>query len=317
MADNQQGPYADEVSLRELYLIFRGGLPLIVGVALVCAAAAFVYSSLQPVRYAATATVNVIPPFVGTDSLSGLELSVTAGIDEESYEGIAYSTELLTNVGEPFGYSAIALGRIAELESRDAPSQTRGHLVVDHSVTISGDEGLAVADDLANSWAEATVAQVAAALSSHLSGALETVTAEIDVRREAYQAASDAWADFLATDQREALDERLAQLAVAPTPDQDEVAALRSQLAELERRAATLERELSTTSLVYFRVAPTGPALELQRNLVADSAFVAIPASTPVKAEGPSRLVITIAVALVAGLLTTLVVFFRAAVREH
>src|SRR5690606_15941674 len=135
-----------------------------------------------------------------------------------------------------------------------------------------------------------TVDAVARTLSSHLRGAVDTVSAEIAERRAAFQDASDAWAQFLANDERAALEARLARLAADPTASQADADELRARLARLEAEAATLERELSTASLVYYRVAPTGPALELQRDLVAGSAFVAIGASTPVQPERPSQL---------------------------
>src|SRR5690606_464978 len=158
------------------------------------------------------------------------------------------------------------------------------------TVTIAGEDGLQTAAELANDWAGATVAVVSDALSSHLAGAVETVNAEIAERQAAYQAASDAWADFLAHDDRLAIEAQLAQLAATtstPVNEQtsERVNELRTRLAELEREAARLEREVSTTSLVYFRVAPTGPALELQRNLAAGSVFIAIPATTPVMTD--------------------------------
>src|SRR5690625_5764784 len=53
--------YSDEVSLRDLYLIFRQGFVLIVVVALLAGAAAFLYASIQPDRYEAQATVLVTP----------------------------------------------------------------------------------------------------------------------------------------------------------------------------------------------------------------------------------------------------------------
>lgn len=313
----RQPYYGDEVSLRELYLTFRSGLSLIVLVMLLFGIVAFVVTSLRPDGFQSTASVNVIPPFVGTDSLSGLELSVTAGIDQESYQEIAYSPDLLSEVGEAYGYNAAEMSSKVTVTTRPAPSQTRGHLFVDHTVTIAAQEGADQTDDLANAWAEATVSAVAEALSSHLAGAVETVGAEIDERRAAYQTATNAWADFLARDERLLIQQRLTQLAQDPTAPTEQDAELRQRLAALEREAATLEREVSTTSLVYFRVAPMGPALELQRNLVAGSVFVAIPASTPVKVETAGRLVVSIAAAAVGGLLATMLVFFRAAVRER
>ncbi len=309
--------YGDEVSLRELYLVFRAGLPFIVIAALLVGVAAYALQSLREDSFTATATVNVIPPLVGTDSLSGLELSVSAGMDPESYEAIALSTDLLNQVGEEFRLTGASLRSKVSLAARQAPSQARGHLVIDHTATIGGERGAEIADDVANAWAELTVDAVARTLSSHLRGAVDTVSAEIAERRAAFQDASDAWAQFLANDERAALEARLVRLAADPTASQADADALRARLARLEAEAATLERELSTASLVYYRVAPTGPALELQRDLVAGSAFVAIGASTPVQPERPSQLLIAIAAALVAALAATLLVFLRAAVRER
>jgi len=45
--------------------------------------------------------------------------------------------------------------------------------------------------------------------------------------------------------------------------------------------------------------------------------FVAIPASAPVKAAAPGRLVVTLATVVIAGLAATLLVFMRAAVKER
>jgi len=314
--------YGDEVSLRELYLVFRAGLPLIIAAALVVGALAFALQALRTPQYTATATVNVIPPLVGTDSLSGLELSVTAGMDSDSYRAIAESLDLLGEVASGFTIdgsqlTAIDLAAVTQLSSRQAASQARGHLVVEHAVTLAGDEGKDKADEVANAWAEATVAEVANTLSSHLAGAVETVNAEIAERRAAFQAASDAWAEFLAKDERAALTQQLALAAAQEGASAAGASDLRERLARLEAEAATLERELSTASLVYYRVAPTGPALELQRDLVAGSVFVAIAASTPVRPQGPSKVVVAVAAALVAGLAATLLVFLRAAVRER
>ncbi|HZJ10660.1 MAG TPA: hypothetical protein VFD39_13255, partial [Trueperaceae bacterium] len=52
-ADNHY--HGDEVSLRELYLILRAGLPLIVGFALLSGVIAFAVMSLRPESYEATA----------------------------------------------------------------------------------------------------------------------------------------------------------------------------------------------------------------------------------------------------------------------
>ena len=96
----------------------------------------------------------------------------------------------------------------------------------------------------------------------------------------------------------------------------DDAAALRSALTELEERAATLQRDLSAASMTFYRVAAAGPTLHLQRDLVARSTVVAVPAVAPLLPEPRGRLVAAVAAAAVGGLLATLFVFLRAAVRD-
>src|SRR5690606_31728038 len=96
----------------------------------------------------------------------------------------------------------------------------------------------------------------------------------------------------------------------------DEAAALRARLTSLEATAATLQRDLASASMDYYRIAPAVPTLELQRELVASSARLAIPATVPLMPEARGRLTATVVAALVGGLLATLFVFLRAAVRD-
>jgi len=99
-----------------------------------------------------------------------------------------------------------------------------------------------------------------------------------------------------------------------PTIEQ-QAAEIRLTLAELEGRAAGLQRELSLAQADYDRAAPGLPALELQRDLVEMAARVVVSAAEPLLPEPRNRLALTAAAVLVAGLLATLVVFLRQAVR--
>lgn len=380
-----------ELSLRQLYLTFRAGLPLILIVALVCAVAAFFVAGAGGNRFVSRATVTVTPPPVGSSSLSGLELSVPSGLDFDTYRAMAFDTELVEALAALHGVTgAELLGRMA-LTSRAAASQVRGHLTVEHAVTGS-DAGItaSAAAAIANEWADLTTQSVAAFMTAPIDTALEAVSAETAARKAEFDAASQAWSEFLGVDQRRALNEDLdalaelgnaqrarsaelgslvaaanarftaleAALASAGTAGagaampaatavqsiEDQLAVLvgeraalqaerdhladvvqrtaaeadtlRARLTDLEGRAAILQRDLAAASMTFYRVAPTGPTLQLQRDLVAGSATVAVEATVPLVSESRSRLVTAVAAAAVGGLLATLFVFLRAAVRD-
>ncbi|MFA7461417.1 MAG: Wzz/FepE/Etk N-terminal domain-containing protein, partial [Trueperaceae bacterium] len=79
----------DEISLRELYLIFRAGLVAIVLAALVAGAAAFLYIGSRPASYEATATVQVNVPVADSANEEAAWLLPPAGIGMNSYRALA------------------------------------------------------------------------------------------------------------------------------------------------------------------------------------------------------------------------------------
>jgi uncharacterized protein involved in exopolysaccharide biosynthesis len=376
-----------EVTLRQLYLTFRAGLLLIVVVAVVCAVAAFVLVGARGARYVSAATVLVTPPPVGSSSLSGLEVSVPSGLDLEAYRALAFESEMIEGIAARHGVAGSELlGRI-ELVSRTAASQVRGHLTVEHVVTGST-AGVtpAMAAAIANDWAGATSEAAARLMTTPIDQAIEAVTVETAARKAEFDAASEAWSEFLGVDERRTLNENLDALAelassqrarladlgsmvaaasarsaalegaltsrVAGSADAtastqlivdqltvlageraaleaerdhltgvsqrtvDESEAVRARLTALEGRAATLQRDLASASMTFYRVAPVGPTLQVQRDLVARSANVAVKATVPLLPEAQSRLTFAVAAAAIGGLLATLFVFLRAAVRD-
>lgn len=95
-----------------------------------------------------------------------------------------------------------------------------------------------------------------------------------------------------------------------------EAASLRTRLAELERQAAGLQRALTTAQAAHERLSALIPVLESQRSLAQGAARVVVRATPAVEPEPRNRVVVTLAAAVVAGLLATLFVFLREAVRE-
>ena len=376
-----------EVTLRQLYLTFRAGLPLIVVVALVCAVAAFLVVGARGARYVSSATVLVTPPPVGSSSLSGLELSVPSGRDLETYTAMAFESELIENLADRHGVGSVELLGRMELVSRAAATQVRGHLTVEHVVTGSSSGVTAAkAAAIANEWADATSVAVTELMTTPIDSAIEAVASETATRKAEFDAASEAWSEFLGVDERRTLNENLdaladlandqrarlaelgssvaaatarsaalagvlasrtagpsdastttqliedqlaalvgeraaleaeqAHLAQVSQRTVDEAEALRARLTALEGRAATLQRDLASASMTFYRVAPVGPTLQVQRDLVSRSATVAVRAAEPLLPEPQSRLMFAVAAAAIGGLLATLFVFLRAAVRD-
>ncbi len=159
---------------------------------------------------------------------------------------------------------------------------------------------------------------------------LEGAVAAADARTEALQAAleqgstgSSQTATQLVADQlavllgeRAALQAERDHLATVVQQTAGDASELRARLTDLESRAASLQRDLAAASMTFYRIAPAGPSLQLQRDLASRSALVAVAAAEPLMPEPRGRVVAAVAAAAVGALFTTLFVFLRAAVRE-
>lgn len=152
--------------------------------------------------------------------------------------------------------------------------------------------------------ADARTAALQAALEQGAPGSSETAT----------QLVADQLAVLLG--ERAALQAERDHLSTVVEQTAGDTSELRGRLTELEDTAASLQRDLAAASMTFYRIAPAGPSLNLQRDLAARSALVAVPAAEALMPEPRGRLVATVAAAAVGALFTTLFVFLRAAVRE-
>ncbi len=356
----------DTVSLRELYLVWRRGLGLIVTIAVLCALAALAFKMLQGRTYTAEAVVQVVKPRVSNEPGSGLEVSVASVVDAGTYEAVAESPLTLEMTSAALdGSDSEGLGLMGLV--RGPGPATGDAITITHRVTVDADTGPQAAADVANAWADSTVNAVRELVSAPLAQAGDRVAADVAARELAYQKASEEWAEFVGVDERDEIRRRLdglveldrerltrlgeveAELAatnarltagvegstsVGLRSDvvaleataahlRSELAAsagrgdeLRARLADLESRAVQLQRQVSAASLSYFRAAPAATEIALQRELAAASVGLAIPASPPLKADDRNLAATVIGAGLVGGLLCTLLVFLRAAVRE-
>ena len=413
----------DEISLRELYLILRGGFAAIVIVTIIVGGAAFVYLSSKPARYEAAATVQVVAPQPSTTGdLANLIPQVALGT--QAYTSLANSSSVLHSAFPNASNDPDELRRLSgslELKAIDASDQARGQLTLEHKATADTAQ---VAARRANAWASASAAAAVGTMRETVDAAVASSTRQVEARKAALDQAQAAWAEFSKDDARAALRSQLDQLALqqaatrsrlneldgqiaanaaqqalliaataarggtsssslatqlralvdagalpedtaaglrealsqlppgATSGGQDlvnlvsrarletvtaelagqvaeraelragadqaeaEGVSLRARLSDLEERAAAPQTALNVARVAYDRVASVMPLLSLQQAMVADAAHVIIAAAPPLRPTPTNRLTITIAAALVAGLLATILVFLRAAVAD-
>ena len=414
----------DEISLRELYLIFRSGLVAIVLAALVAGTAAFLYLSTRPESFEATATVQVNVPVPETTNEEAAWLLPPAGIGMNSYRALANRPEILADaLGVPASSTeALREGvRRLELEAIDTAAQARGQLTATHTASAATANEAA---EVANRWAEASAAAAVEAMVQTVNSNAEASNRELALREADLQSASATWTAFSQQDNRavltsllnvqqqlqrdsllrsaelenlivtararrdmlqavldsrtgggsQSLETQLNALVASGALDAEtaaqleaslsqlpsnvsgasadlmllvsrtqletlssdlagyvaeqelltrkvgeadqRIAELRSELAEVNQTAEQLEQVLARARVAYDSVAQLAPLVRLQQGFIGNSAKVVVEAVPPVEPKPRNRLTITLAAAVVAGLLATLIVFLRAAIRE-
>jgi uncharacterized protein involved in exopolysaccharide biosynthesis len=203
---------SDEISLRDVYLIFRRGLPLILTAALLAGVIAFVVSSLLPKVYEAETTVLISPPAVNVEGTQNLSFRPSSEVSFEAYETLAQSKGVLgeaaQKINPELSYNNIS-GTVQELIGPQGAGQS-APLLVTHTVR-DNDPELAV--QFADAWATSTLMAVQRSLFANIQP-INTVTLEaIKPLHENLTAAEAALETFEATDGSDALQATLDNLA--------------------------------------------------------------------------------------------------------
>lgn len=198
--------YADEVSLRELYLVLRRGLPTILVVALTAAAIAAAWLTLRPSAFEAEATVVSAPTTVQVRGEGTLAFEPRSSIAFATYEDVATSRSTfertiarLSELGATPPETASELSRSATVERLTGPAAAGDAtpLTVVHRVTWS-DPALAAL--YADAWAETTVEQVRATLLADLEPARAQTAEALEAREAALVEAESAYRTFQEND---------------------------------------------------------------------------------------------------------------------
>src|SRR5690606_16776746 len=134
-------------------------------------------------------------------------------------------------VGDPGGLGTLTVRAGPGPRSAEA-------FAVTHAVTVGADAGPETAAAVANAWAEATLETVRSLLTAPFTAAGALLSEDVAAREAAYQAASLAWAEFLAKDEREELRRRLEALVDLDAARQERLGQLEAEAAGVRARAA-------------------------------------------------------------------------------
>ena len=202
----------DEISVRDLYLILRRGLPLILISALLAGALTFAVSSFLQTLYEAQSTTLIAISPLKINSTQNLTFSPPNEVSFEAYETLAKSRAVLE--------TAVAAVPEAELASDDLSGgvelligpQQPGQVVplsVQHSVRHPDPE---LASRLADAWAQSTVEAVQTSLLASLEPVQAATRQEIGRLRGDLETVEEELETFQRRDAGENLTDLLARL---------------------------------------------------------------------------------------------------------
>jgi uncharacterized protein involved in exopolysaccharide biosynthesis len=202
----------DEISLRDVYLIFRRGLPLIFISSLAAGVLAFIISSVLPSVYEAETTVLISPPAVNVEGTPNLSFRPSSEVSFEAYETLAESRgvkgEAVQSVDPDLSYSDMA-GSVQELIGPQGAGQS-APLLVSHTVRDTDPERAA---QLADAWANTTLTAVRNSLFANIEPINDVTVQALEPLRTELATARGALEAFEASDNSESLQATLNTLS--------------------------------------------------------------------------------------------------------
>lgn len=192
------GLLEDEVSLGELYLIFKRGLPWIISAALLAGALAFAAALRHTPIFQARATVSVSPLPELSFGADGAELPLSSGaLPFEAYSVLAKRAAVLEDAvarlrdaPETSGLAVTPaqLGAASRVGERTRPNRyEEGDPLVFTHVVLHAEPQMAAA--LANAWTASVLEAVYDLRAANLTAVEEAARAQAAAHREALQSA--------------------------------------------------------------------------------------------------------------------------------
>lgn len=249
------GEAQDEISLRELYLIFRRGLGWILLVSIGVAALVFVMLQVQPRHYRATATVRISPLQVqGQSTQNGqlqqdlIDVNAVTQIGFDAYRTIALSHDVLTSTIEatpslPGGFGVKKLAAAIKLTKVSGGGSDP--LIVSQEVSTTDPQRSAA---LANAWAKASADAARTSIGKALGGVRSTMNAQLTATTTALNQSETQWATFQKQDERTSLQAQLDALDTRTTTAQQTLDELDRSIATAKAQQAVLQAVIDARS---------------------------------------------------------------------
>lgn len=254
-----QAHASDEISLRDLYLILKRGLPLIILVSVIAGTAAFTYGALQPASYQAESTTVINAPQFRFSQVEGIDLRSGASVSFEAYETLAFSRTTLeaalADVPEA-DISVEDLRRRGELEKLYGPSRAgeEASLAVVHKVTGSDQE---LAAKLANAWGESSLKIVRDTVLDDLNPVGTTTASQIERRRARLKRVEETLREFQSEYNLDLLEERYTRATSRVAASEERLDDLAQDIGIAETRLTTLETQLDSERRQVASTDPT------------------------------------------------------------
>lgn len=274
--------HRDEISLRDLYLIFRRGFVFIVVAAILVAVGAFVFVGLRPHVFEAAATVQINVPAPSSASEEAAWLLAPVGIGMNTYTSLANRRDVLGAAIElrPENVDANVeqlsrLTRQLSLTAIDTAAQARGQLTVVHRATAGT---AAEAAKAANLWAQASVRAATETMERAANASAESSARELAQREAELISAQEALTRFAEIDSRAAL---TAQVSVQQQLQRDAL----MRLADLDNLlVVTRARRDMLQAVMDSRTGSSNLPLELQLNALVTTGVLEAQAARDIEA---------------------------------
>ena len=237
---SNEPPYDDEISLRDLYLILRRGLPVILGAAVVAGVLAFAVSSFLPDVYEAESTTLIAPQPVQIQGTQNLTFEPPNEVSFEAYETLANSRpvveQALAEIPEA-GLNPETFGGEVSLLLGPQNASQAAPLNVTHSVRNQDPE---LAAQLADAWALRTLEAVRASFLASLEPIRSATERQVEALDSSLETAEAEWETFQRTDRGETITALLASLAQQITRSEERRDRVARELADARARVALL-----------------------------------------------------------------------------
>lgn len=260
----------DDISLRDIYLIIRKNLWLLISVPIIIAVLVFIASSLLPKQYDAesVALITPTPISVGGNSLA---YRPSNAVSFEAYQTLAESRavleEAVANVPDADMTYTDLNGSVQELVGPQRPDQVVS-LLITHKVIHSDPE---LAAQLADSWVNATLNTVQKTLLNNLDPLIALTNLEAQELLIKLERAEAALADFEAKDNSASLELSLERLTALSADAQNDLVMV-SELG-LQNSGVSLNLDLTNDDQVTTSQS-NAASVNLSQEITSTTAFI-------------------------------------------